>query len=353
MKIALLIPSLHLGGSERNIVLLGEMLTESGCDVEVWLTGSDSREVATSLEVVAIARAGGKASKALAIVRRISGIRRNIGRYRPDCMISFLESSNIPALLASLLSRTPVIVSVRGNPQRFNWFYRVMTLILYRYAKSIVLPSREVANYLARHYLLRNTVCIPNIQASSPTSSVPLEQKMSGPMVAVGRLVPGKRFGEVIALAEHIGSVSDLVIVGDGPERRALEALAERSSIRVRFTGAVTPQDVRQFMDTASVLVSMSVSECWPNAIAEALAAGTPVVARDCNYGPREMITDGLNGFLIHSVEDITARRDMRTALSDPNAYAALCRNAKERARSWSREQILSLWLAQLSGISA
>ena len=187
---------------------------------------------------------------------------------------------------------------------------------------------------LSRRYLLRNTRCIPNIHASSREVAVPPAQKMAGPMIAVGRFVRGKRFDEVIALAEQIGPDRELLIVGDGPERTALQASADRAAIRVHFTGALAHREVLELLETASVLLSMSVSECWPNTIAEALAAGTPVVARDCNSGPREMITDGSNGYLIQSAADVAARGDIRAAFADVQTYASLCHNAREKARS-------------------
>jgi GalNAc-alpha-(1->4)-GalNAc-alpha-(1->3)-diNAcBac-PP-undecaprenol alpha-1,4-N-acetyl-D-galactosaminyltransferase len=353
VKIALLIPSLDLGGSERNIVLLGEVLSEAGCAVEIWLTGSDKRELATVLPVVVMTPPARGGNRAFAIVRRVGGIRHNIRRFQPACMISFLESSNIPALFAGVTTRVPTVVSVRGNPQRFNWFYRIMALTLYRRARSVVLPSREVARYLARHYLLRNTACIPNIHSCDGAADVAPTRKMLAPMIAVGRFVRGKRFDEVIELAENLNTGRELVIVGDGPERDALRTRAASASITVRFAGSLPHREVLQQVATASVLLSMSVSECWPNAIAEALAVGTPVIARDCNFGPREMITDGVNGWLIRSATDGKVRTDIRPALADADTYAALCNGARDRARAWSRERVRELWLTQLQGAAA
>jgi GalNAc-alpha-(1->4)-GalNAc-alpha-(1->3)-diNAcBac-PP-undecaprenol alpha-1,4-N-acetyl-D-galactosaminyltransferase len=351
--VALLIPNLQMGGSERNIVLLGEALAEAGYEVEVWLTGSDSRELSTALTVVPVNGASDKPGRLVTILRRVQGIRARMRCFRPDCMISFLESSNIPAVLAGMFERVPTVVSVRGNPQRFNWFYRVMTFLFYRFARSVVLPSREVANYLAHHYLLRNTVCIANLQERMIHGDAAPGGKQHGPMIAVGRLVPGKKFEDVIELAGLLLPGRELVIVGDGPERARLEAVAAGARTPVRFLGSLPHRETMAALGEASVLLSMSASECWPNVIAEALSAGTPVVARDCDYGPREMIVDGENGFLVQEARDASVRPAIRAALEDHAAYQKLCEKARASARAWSRENIRALWVVQITGVTA
>lgn len=352
MKVALLIPSLDVGGSERNIVVLGEVLAAAGFDVEIWLTSSGIRQLPTRLTVVRLI-AGTSALHGLTILRRISAIVTHTRRFHPDCVISFLESSNIPALLASLRTRVPTVVSVRGNPERFNLFYRCMTFLFYRRARSVVLPSREGAAHLARHYFLRNTVAIPNFLAVDRVLDDRLRPgagKQLGPLVAIGRLVPGKRFDDVIDVAGRLLPQRELLIIGDGPERGRLEQVAARSPVTVRFCGALPHTEVLAALDRASALISMSVSECWPNAVAEALATGTPVIARDCNFGPREMLADGENGFLIREPADASARAEISAALLDATAYANLCRHAAERAASWSLSSLLPKWVEQISG---
>jgi len=347
VKVALLIPNLNLGGSERNILEVGDLLQQTGLEVEVWLTGSDSRELATGLPVVAIE--GVRASnRAALILRRCRWIGENIERFRPTCMIAFLESSNIPAMIAGLRARVPTIVSVRGNPERFILFHRVMAFALYRFARSVVLPSQEVAQVLARRYWLRNTVCIPNVVAISKTHPERYEEKLRGPMIGVGRFVAGKRFDEVIRVAELLRPGGELILVGDGPERSSLERQAEGSRVTVRFPGALNRQEVLRVMRRASVLLGMSISECWPNVVAEALASGTPVIARDCNYGPREMIVNGMNGFLVRSSDDLPGRGDIKKSFADLRIYTQMCRRAAATASSWAPERLGALWTDQI-----
>jgi N-acetylgalactosamine-N,N'-diacetylbacillosaminyl-diphospho-undecaprenol 4-alpha-N-acetylgalactosaminyltransferase len=99
-------------------------------------------------------------------------------------------------------------------------------------------------------------------------------------LVTVGRLVPGKAVDELLrAVATDTEPDDRLTVVGDGPEGPALRALAQRLGLasRVEFTGHLA--DPAPVVASADALVTASRAEGLPNAVLEALAVGTPVVA--------------------------------------------------------------------------
>ena len=106
-----------------------------------------------------------------------------------------------------------------------------------------------------------------------------------GPVVAVGRMVEQKGFGDLAAVAVDIGR--EVVIAGDGPLRESLA-----SSPAVRMPGAVSPAEALRYIEGASVLVAPSViaadgsRDGIPTVLKEALALGTPVVASDAVGNP-------------------------------------------------------------------
>jgi glycosyltransferase involved in cell wall biosynthesis len=125
----------------------------------------------------------------------------------------------------------------------------------------------------------------------------------------MGRLVPQKGFDVVIrAFARAADQLTGwrLIIAGEGPERRALEALAEELGIddRVALPGMV--RDNYALLGRASIFVAASRFEGFPNALAEAMACGRAVVATDCPTGPRELTLDGTAGLLVR-VDDHVA----------------------------------------------
>lgn len=119
-----------------------------------------------------------------------------------------------------------------------------------------------------------------DLERFAPGDRAAARRQLGLPMVArivigVGRLVPGKGF-DTAAQAVHDVSDCLLVLVGDGPERQRLASLG---SDRIRFLGALSPDQVAVAYRAANAFVLPSHREGWPNVVTEALATGLPVVA--------------------------------------------------------------------------
>jgi glycosyltransferase involved in cell wall biosynthesis len=91
---------------------------------------------------------------------------------------------------------------------------------------------------------------------------------------------------------------AELTVVGDGEQRESLERLAQflRIADRVHFRGS--SGNVVSLMQQADFLISASRYEGLPNVVLEALGVGTPVVATDCPGGTRDLVIEGLTGWL-------------------------------------------------------
>ncbi len=92
--------------------------------------------------------------------------------------------------------------------------------------------------------------------------------------VVVGRLVPGKRVDRVIAHVAAMGDGTTLVVVGDGPERGRLEAMAREKGVAARFVGLVAREEALAWMGAASVVLHASREEGCSTVRREAEALG-------------------------------------------------------------------------------
>jgi len=120
-------------------------------------------------------------------------------------------------------------------------------------------------------------------------------------ILGVGRLTPQKDFGTLIRAFALVRSEvpARLVILGEGDERKNLEALVADLGLQdsVELLGYVP--NPYPYMAAATVFVLSSIFEGFGNVIVEALAAGTPVVSTDCEGGPKDILDYGKYGRLV------------------------------------------------------
>jgi glycosyltransferase involved in cell wall biosynthesis len=117
-----------------------------------------------------------------------------------------------------------------------------------------------------------------------------------GPLLGVGRLVPEKGFDLLVRAAALTDQAA--VVVGDGPERAALEALAASLRADVTFTGEVAPEELAARYRQARVVVVPSRREGFGMVAAEAAACGRAVVGTRVGGIP-EVVADGVSGVVV------------------------------------------------------
>jgi glycosyltransferase involved in cell wall biosynthesis len=125
-----------------------------------------------------------------------------------------------------------------------------------------------------------------------------------------------------------------LVVVGDGPDRRALQSLGEALEIdrNIVWMGAKSHEETFQLYGMMDVVVVPSRFEGFGLAAAEAMAAGVPVVASDAD-GLREVIDDGITGYLVPFGDTSGMSSSIVGLLSDPLIAARFGEAGKKRVR--------------------
>lgn len=181
--------------------------------------------------------------------------------------------------------------------------------------------------------------------AEPPPAESPAPPARSRPatLLTVGHLVARKRHVDVVAaVARLIGPHPDLryVIVGDGPERERLAALAQALGIadRVELRGQLDPEAAGRCAREATLFVLPSVAEAFGVAYVEAMAAGVPALGCRGEDGPEEIAAAG-GGIVLVPPQDVAAlAAELDALLSDETRREALAREAQatvRRAFSW------------------
>jgi len=188
----------------------------------------------------------------------------------------------------------------------------------YPWADYVIGISRGVADDLSqtaglprdRIKILYNPVVTPELRekARAPLNHPWFETGQPPVVLAVGRLTKQKDFPTLIRAFAQVRQTrpARLLILGEGPDRPALEALVHKLSLEgdVAMPGFV--ENPYAYMSRVSLYVLSSRWEGLPTVLIEALSCGLPIIATDCPSGPREILANGLYGSLV-PVEDVTA----------------------------------------------
>ncbi|MBC7968286.1 MAG: glycosyltransferase family 4 protein [Fuerstia sp.] len=127
---------------------------------------------------------------------------------------------------------------------------------------------------------------------------------------------------------------AELVVVGDGPERTQLEALASQLALRnVTFEGAVTPSAMGGFYDKSDIYLNSPLIDNMPGSILEAFACGLPVVTSDAGGIPF-IVRNEENGLLVQAGNPAALAEAALRLLHEPEFAALLAANARREAET-------------------
>jgi len=187
----------------------------------------------------------------------------------------------------------------------------------------------------------------------------PFEDPFSGvgrPRVLfVGRLAPQKGVGtlvEAAGLLEHPSA--QVLLVGDGPQRKALEREAKRLGVgdRLRFEGFVAHDQLPAAMAHADVLVLPSLYEELGTVLLEAMQAALPIVASKTGGIP-DVIEDGVNGLLVPPGDPEALARAIDRIFSDGDLARRLSEGAQQRGKDYDWEVLAEHVLRVYQGLTA
>lgn len=322
-KVALFIPSLGGGGAERIMVNLARGFSERGFDVDLILAKADGPFLSLVPKSVRIVNL-----KAKRVLYSLPSLVHYLRGSKPEALISALDHANAVALMAKLLSRSPVrlavsvhstlsqssahAVSLRGRLTPF------LIRLLYPWADAVIAVSKGAADDLLRVSKLRrervhvvyNPVVVPElfVQAQEVLDHPWFAAGEPPVILGVGRLTKPKDFTTLIRAFAMVKEVrpARLVILGEGEERARLETLIRNLGLEdsVELPGFVS--NPYKYMKRAAVFVLSSKWEALPTVLIEALALGTPVISTDCPSGPAEILEGGRWGRLV-PVGDVNA----------------------------------------------
>jgi glycosyltransferase involved in cell wall biosynthesis len=278
----------------------------------------------------------------------VRGLRKVVNLVQPDCVFSFLTRTNVIALMATRGMDIRTVISERNDPrlQRHPRAVETARRLLYPRATVVTANTLGALEALEAYVPKAKLAFLPN------PLTVPADRVVAGfdapTFLTVARLVEQKGIDTLVraagvALPELPGW--RLAVVGDGPLRADLEALAREVGIAGRIDWIGHVDDPFPYLRAARFFVLPSRFEGSPNALLEAMSCGLASIVTDASPGPLELIGKETAGLVV-PVDDWQAMSRSIVALArDDRLRERLSAGALERSEPHLPEVALRTWL--------
>ena len=332
------------GGGGRFSADLCKHLARFGHDIRVLTSryqGLPAREVQEGYEIYRTWSGRSQAhtctvpEMALYLAANLVPALRQAASFRPQVInVHFAVPTGVLALIIRRATGIPYVLSAQlgdvpgGVPVQTDHLFRWVkpfTVPIWREAAAATVPSREIAALVQRAYNLTAQV-VPNGVELEALNPRPPEVHRPVRLAFVGRFSAQKNLP---FLLQALGRLKDLDwrldLVGDGPMRQELAALARQEDLlpRVHFHGWVTPETATGVLRDSDILVMPSLSEGLPLVGLQALGLGLALAVSD-HPSFHDLVQDGVNGFLSPATDVAAFARRLGDLIADPAMLLAM-----------------------------
>ena len=327
MKLLFVITSLENGGAERVCASLANYFSKEN-EVEIlYFSGEIFYEISPKVKLNKFSRNSRiprLAAKLLAIRKRAKDA---------DCVISFMDSTNILSIIATAFLGRKLIISEHSAHDFVGLKWRVLRRIFYPFASALTVLSKSDFNYYS---FVKNKAIIYNPSIFKPSFGGQKEKLI----IFVGRLEYVKGC-DIFLRALALLRLDDfkVLVLGAGSQKQSLQSLSAKLGLKnLEFLGSVS--DIQNYYKKAKIIVSSSRFEGLGNALIESaffecIRVATPTA------GALELLEDGKNGFISSDFSEQALAKAILKAL---NADESVLENTRAESEKFSLENIAKEW---------
>lgn len=290
-------------------------------------------------------------------------------KEKPDVILSFMYYANLIAALARKLSRikprllfsehSHTSTELRNDP--FSRLEVPAIRRLYPQGERVICVSQGVADDLVASLgvpremvkVIYNPADIDHIlySAREDVDHPWFSRKERPVIIAMGRLVAAKGHRYLLKAFALVNAELPcrLVVLGDGEERGALNALVHELGIEEQVTFLGFQRNPFKYLARSELFVLSSLYEGFSCAIIEAMVCGIPVIATRCPSGPDEIIADGINGLLVPVADEVALAEAMLRVLNDKGFATGLAQAGRRKAEDFAVAKIMKEYEALFS----
>lgn len=331
MKLLFVITSLENGGAERVCASLANYFSKEHEVKILYFSGEIFYEISPKVKLNKFSRNSRiprLAAKLLAIRKRAKDA---------DCVISFMDSTNILSIIATAFLGRKLIISEHSAHDFVGLKWRVLRRIFYPFASALTVLSKSDFSYYS---FVKNKAIIYNPSIFKPSFGGQENGQKEKLIIFVGRLEYVKGC-DIFLRALALLRLDDfkLLVLGSGSQKKSLQSLSEKLGLKnLEFLGSVS--DIQNYYKKARILVSSSRFEGLGNALIESaffdcIRVATPTA------GALELLEDGKNGFIS---SDFSEQALAKAVLKALNADESVLENTRAESEKFSLENIAAQW---------
>ena len=327
MKLLFVITSLENGGAERVCASLANYFSKEH-EVEIlYFSGEIFYEISPKVKLNKFTR-NSRIPRLAAKLLAIRGHAKDA-----DCVISFMDSTNILSIIATAFLGRKLIISEHSAHDFVGLKWRVLRRIFYPFASALTVLNRSDFNYYS---FVKNKAIIYNPSIFKPSFGGQKEKLI----IFVGRLEYVKGC-DIFLRALALLKLDDfkLLVLGGGSQKKNLQSLSAKLGLKnLEFLGSVS--DIQNYYKKAKIIVSSSRFEGLGNALIESaffdcIRVATPTA------GALELLEDGKNGFISSDFSEQALAKAILKALS---ADESVLENTRAESEKFSLENIAAQW---------
>ncbi len=252
-----------------------------------------------------------------------------------QCII--LTPNGLIGVIAKKLWNIKVSSWIRGGDWYFtrdNPLERLMISFIIKNSDIVLVQTPKIKKEVLNEFPDAKIEVVPN------GIDVPKENTKGNKIIFVGNLIWRKGVEYLLEAMKHVNE--DLIIVGDGPEKKKLMEMAKCMK-NVVFVGRTCPEMVKNYLKKGKVLVLPSIAgEGQPNVILEAMSLGIPVVTTNL-AGIPDMVKHGETGFLVKPKDSESLAKYINLLLKDKKLWRKMSKNCKKEVKKYSWENVIGI----------
>ncbi|MBN8501920.1 MAG: glycosyltransferase family 4 protein [Sphingomonadales bacterium] len=357
----IMVYSLSRGGAQRATVEMARAWADLGWDITILTLGEPEADFfvpdprVRHVRVPLPTQSRSTVASLRNNFKRIAAIRGVLRTLKPQAALGMMSASAILLALAGVglpgrrygSERTyPPMLPLRPGRE-------LLRQVAYGMLDGVVCQTSAAASWVSKRTWARATPVAPN----SISLPLPRQEPILDPesilapgdrcLLAVGRFSEEKQFDQLISSFARIVPEAPnwkLVIVGDGPDRGAMQSQVVNAGLcdRVLLPGA--SGNIADWYSRADLFVMTSRFEGFPNALLEAAAHGVAMVSFDCLAGPSDIIEDHQSGLLVPADDFIRLEAALSQLMHDDDLRGAYAARAREVNIRFGRQRVMGLW---------